>query len=219
MPRHHCAYVAQPSAGPFRGHNIDTLGFTQTSSAPLSFSTKAMTASTAYRSAIANGIDPLRRPWNQQNQCGVNRHKHDHRDPDQRRRLNFHLIAIAIPSMATLHSTGRADAIMHLSYCCGVSLEQALLAFNVGLRMNLPTRTRIQRAIQKSAESAPAIARAGTHFVVQGTNKINRTCRAARMAIVTQNHACRLSFHFTAMTKPSTKTLFSVGNARANRSE
>ena len=44
-----------------------------------------------------------------------------------------------------------------------------------GSSMNFPTTERIASIAIKSAESIAAIAIAGTHLVVQGTNKINGT--------------------------------------------
>jgi hypothetical protein len=51
--------------------------------------------------------------------------------------------------------------------------ERVGLSLTVGSSMNFPTTARIQRIRQKSTESMTAIASAGTHLVVQGTNKIN----------------------------------------------
>jgi len=56
------------------------------------------------------------------------------------------------------------------------------------------------------------IARAGTHFVVQGTYQINKACSAATMLIAVQNHTCPLSRHRNAISKAITAMQFNIGN-------
>jgi hypothetical protein len=67
---------------------------------------------------------------------------------------------------------------------------------------------------QKSMESIPAMASAGTHLVPQGTYRMSATWRAAMNVIATQNHARGHKFRLSASMKPSTATQFHIGKNR-----